>query len=325
MILYKAPYRVSLFGGGSDYPSYLNKNDIGMCIGFAIDKYSYISVRELPPFFPYKTRLSYSEIETVTDNSQIKHNGIKNAIDALNIMDYPLEINHTSDLPTKTGLGTSSAFLVALSAALYDLKNNQRPLSSFLGEIASSIEQRYANVGMQDHYFSAFGNLGELAFHSDKKVSYATYSNDVKNMIEEYGILLYTGINRDASKVVGEYIDKLPTDPNQEKIFDIATQVSLAISRNKIDLQKMGQFLNETWESKKLINTNISNTKIDNIYYNVIDLGAYGGKLCGAGSGGCLFFLAPKEKHDQIKAYCIVNGCFDIPFKVSLDGCKRIL
>lgn len=325
MIMYKAPFRVSLFGGGTDYRSYLEKNDIGMCLGFAIDKYSYVSVRSLQPFFNHKIKAIYSEIEQVNSASELKHQGIKYALQRFGLSQDRLEIHHSSDLPTKTGLGTSSAFLVALSAALHELKFGNIPSKTFVGTIASAIEQQYAHVGMQDHYFSAYGEMGELCFHSTTKIEYVKYHQDVRSLFEDNGLLFFTGIERNASDVVSNYIDKLAGDENQSKIFDIASQVSLAIYRNKLTLQKAGEYLHETWECKKKIDPSISNTKIDNVYYNVLDIGAYGGKLLGAGSGGCLFFLADPNHHLSIIDYCKRQGCIHIPYRISNIGVTKVL
>ena len=325
MIMYKSPYRISLFGGGTDYTTFLEKHGIGMCIGFAIDKYSYVSARKLPQFFTYKTRLAYSQIELVNDNRNINHNGIRMAIEAFNMMDYPLEISHTSDLPTKTGLGTSSAFLVALSAALYDLKNDDKPLPTFLGAIASSIEQEYSVVGMQDHYFSAYGGCGELCFHADHKITYDRYNQDICDMLEANGLLFFTGIDRNASDVVGNYINKLADSKYQSRIFDVASKVSLAIARNKLTLARTGQYLRESWELKKSIDDSISNAKIDHLCDSCVDIGAYGVKLCGAGLGGTIYVLSETKFHDKIIDFCINNGCVHIPYKISEFGTTRVL
>lgn len=325
MIMYKSPFRVSLFGGGTDYRTYLETNDIGMCIGFAIDKYSYVSVRELPPFFKHKIRAIYSEIEQANNVDELKHNGIKNALIKFGLSDNSLEIHHSSDLPTKTGLGTSSAFLVALSAALYDLKFNDAPTKTFLGAVASAIEQSYSNVGMQDHYFSSYGEMGELCFHGLQKIEYVKYHQDVRSLFENNGLLFFTGIERNASDVVGNYINKIPNDENQSQIFDIASQVSLAIYRNKLTLAKAGQYLHDSWECKKKIDPSISNDKINYICDGCLKLGAIGVKLCGAGLGGTIYLLSEPKFHNKIIEFCINEGCIHIPFNISESGATKIL
>ena len=327
MIMYKAPYRVSLFGGGTDYKEYLEKNDIGMCIGFAIDKYSYISLRELPKFFPHNIKAVYSKIEQVIHGDKLEHNGIKHALQRFGLSGGNLEIHHMSDLPASVGLGTSSAFLVALCAALDEIKHgfDDRIMRTYLAAIASSAEQAYSNVGMQDHYFSSLGDCGELCFKGLEQIHYLKYPENIKSLFEKNGLLFFTGIERNASDTVGKYIHKLSDSNFQSSIFDIASQVSIAIARNKLTLSKAGQYLHETWELKKLIDESISNTKIDNIYYNVLDIGAYGGKLCGAGAGGCLFFLADPDNHLSIIDYCQRQGCIHIPFKISDTGVEKIL
>lgn len=331
MILVKSPYRISLFGGGSDYPSFINKNGMGMCIGFAIDKYSYVSVRDLPPFFDYKTRLSYSQIETHKDNRHIGHRGIRETLWKMDMIDRPLEITHTSDLPTKTGLGTSSAFLVALSHGLYCLKHpDDKPFPTTIASLSSLIEQSYSNVGFQDHFFSALGGCGELCFHGDEKlglhkINYIKYKQDILDIFSE-GLLFFTGMERVSSDIVGEYIKDLPNNDAQKDIFDIATDISSSIARKKITFKKLGFALDETWYSKKCISSNISNDRIDNIYSKVMHgNGAVGGKLLGGGGGGCLFFLARKRYHQKIVEICHTEGCIHIPYKISQTGCERII
>lgn len=330
MILVKSPYRVSLFGGGTDYIDFILENGLGLCVGFAIDKYSYISVRKLPEFFNYKTRLSYSQIELVNNNKDITHTGIRYTLEYMKLMDHGLEITHTSDLPAKTGLGTSSAFLVALVRALYIYKNfNIGPIIT--ATIASNIEQIYSYVGLQDHLFSAIGGCGELSFSSlhdksgIKKVCYSQYNQYYYDLFEQNGLLFFTGEQRCASDILSKYISDIPKSEYQKEILEKACEVSVDMINMKADLCYLGEALDWVWRLKKKISKNISNDRIDEIYKQAIESGAIGGKLLGAGGGGCLFFLANKEDHNKIIETCKGLGCIHIPYKISEEGCKRII
>ena len=331
MILVKAPYRISLFGGGTDYTNFILKNGIGLCIGFAIDKYSYVSVRELPPFFKHKTRVAYSKIELVNYNSDIEHDGIRNALTYMRLLDANIEISHNSDLPSKTGLGTSSAFLVALVKALYDFKGFSNIRWITLGVTASNIEQLYSCVGLQDHLFSSLGGCGEINFTSlddrtgIRKINYIKYNQKYYDLFEQNGLLFFTGDQRCASDIVSTYINNIPNNNAQKEILEKACEVSVDIISMQADVYKLGEALNDVWYLKKKVSKNISNARIDTIYDAAINAGALGGKLLGAGGGGCLFFLAEPKNHQNIIAACLNMGCIHIPYKISENGCERII
>lgn len=331
MILVKSPYRVSLFGGGTDYTDFIIENGMGLCIGFAIDKYSYVGVRELPRFFNYKTRIAYSEIECVNNNIDIKHDGIRHALQYMNLLDRNLEITHTSDLPAKTGLGTSSAFLVALTKALYEYKNFENIGPVMLGVTASNIEKSYSYVGIQDHLFSAFGSCGELSLSATedktdiKKITYYKYAYSFYDLLERNGLLFYTGVDRISSNIVKTYIDTIGINKNQQKILEIAKYISKMNRDNKLNLEIIGGKLHETWMCKKGVSNNISCDHVDSIYNGFLANGAIGGKLCGGGGNGCIFILADPSYHDRLIRFALGCNCIHIPFKIDLHGVQRIL
>lgn len=331
MILVKSPYRVSLFGGGTDYTNFILENKIGLCVGFTIDKYSYVSVRDLPKFFSYKTRLSYSKIELVADNKEIEHDSIRHALEYMNLMDCGLEITHTSDLPAKTGLGTSSAFLVALTKALYYYKGFGNMGQVITAATASNIEQLYSCVGLQDHLFSSIGGLGELSFTAledgsgVKKVAYSKYNQKYYDLFEQNGLLFFTGDQRCASDVVSTYINNIPNNNAQKKILEMACEISLKMFHMKADIYDLGESLDSIWNLKKQVSPNISNNRLNTIYKEIITNGAIGGKLLGAGGGGCFFFLAEPINHAKLIEVAQNIGCIHIPYKISDEGCKRII
>jgi D-glycero-alpha-D-manno-heptose-7-phosphate kinase len=330
MIMVRSPYRVSLFGGGTDYTDYILENGWGLCVGFAIDKYSYITVRELPPFFKHKTRLAYSEIECVEDNKHIEHNGIRSALQYMNCMDKPLEIIHNSDLPTKTGLGTSSAFLVALAKALYYVKGFGDMPALLTAVTASNIEQSYSLVGLQDHLFSSLGGLGQLEFTSRNykdinKITFYKYNQKYYELFEENGLLFFTGEQRIATDVLSTYIETIPKNEYQQNILSVASEISYFISTLQADVSRIGEALDRVWYLKKKLSPNITTPKIDSLYDEAMKAGAIGGKLLGAGGGGTMFFIAEKKNHIKIIDKCVSMGCVHIPYKIDNEGCKRIL
>lgn len=331
MILVKSPYRVSLFGGGTDYTDFIIENGMGLCIGFAIDKYSYVAVRDLPKFFKYKTRLAYSEIELVENNKDIKHDAIRHTLNYMNLADRGLEIMHTSDLPAKTGLGTSSAFLVALTKALYEYKgfSNIGPILN--GVTASNVEQIYSCVGLQDHLFSACGGCGELSFtrlqnkEGIRRIDYRKFNQKYYDLFEQNGLLFFTGDQRCASDVVSTYINDIPKNDSQQEILEKACEISSKMVNMQADLCYLGEALDLCWYLKKKISKNISNIKLDVMYEKMMANGAIGGKLLGAGGGGCFFFLAEPDNHKQLIDAAEDMNCIHIPFKISDEGCSRII
>lgn len=337
MIIYRVPHRVSAFGGGSDYRQFIRENGYGHCIGFAIDKYSYVSVKRLPKFHDYFTRVTYSEVEVVNNNRDIKHNTIRTAIGHMGMMDVPLEINYVSDLPGGVGLGSSSSLIVALVAALYYLRTGKDIQMKNLIREAFQIEFVCTgrNVGYQDICFSALGNLQEISFlYQPRPIAYAsssrsyqveyhTFSGQVVKLFEEYGLLFYVG-NHNSAEVVSKYVGKLAASAEQKVIRYLAEQASKTI-RSRCKPEDLGWLLSQSWEMKRKISPNISSDRVDNLLTLCLENGAYGGKLCGGGGSGSIFILAPPDTHAEIARVMVGEACVRIPYKVSLGGCERIL
>lgn len=297
------------------------KEHQGLVIGTTIDKYSYITCRYNPDIFSYKTKLMYSEIEELKYNKDIQHKVIKAVVEQLEIH-YGFEIAHLADLPSKSGLGSSSTFLVGLILALSNLsKKYLNP--KILYTVAVEIEQEILkeNVGLQDTAWASFGGFNSIEFNSDiyhPIITPISNTDFIKNL-ELSLLFFYTGIQRSAHEIAKVYTEKEKTD-QQLAIYDMALEgKQQAISGN---LSKFAKLVNESWLQKRAISPNISNELIDGAYDTAMDAGALGFKLCGAGAGGCIAIIANPSKHNLIRSR--LNGLKEIKVKFPSEGAKII-
>lgn len=307
MIISRTPVRISFFGGGTDYPDYYLKNG-GIVLGTTINKYTYVSVNTLSPFFDHKIRIGYSKTELVKKIDEIDHPSIRECLKFHQIEDN-LDIHIFSDLPAKTGLGSSSSFTVGFLNALYALKGKKIPKQK-LAEEACFIEQQriQENVGSQDQFHAAFGGMNIIQFsQSGIKTRPVIITKEKLQSLQDHLMIFYTGITRFASQVVKEQIEKTKKQSNDlylKKMYDMPFQAEDIISTYNSDImiEKLGTLLDQSWQLKKKLSSQISNDFIDSLYEKAKKEGAFGGKLCGAGSGGFLALFASKEKQAKIKA-----------------------
>lgn len=306
-IISRTPVRISFFGGGTDYPAYYARRP-GAVLGTTIDKYTYISINTLSDFFDHKLRISYSKIELVTSLEEIQHPSVRGCLRHKGI--FPaIDIHVSADLPAKTGLGSSSSFTVGFLNALYALegkKASKQQLAKEACHIEQSVIQE--NVGSQDQYHAAFGGMNIMEFSSEEtKVRPLIISPEKKTAFENHLLVFYTGITRFASDVVKEQIDKTKSLDNDsylhrmyEMVFEAEEIVSSASVKECMPL--LGKLLDEGWNLKKRLSSKITNFYIDELYQKALEGGAYGGKLCGAGSGGFLALFVPPENHSAIRS-----------------------
>jgi D-glycero-alpha-D-manno-heptose-7-phosphate kinase len=323
MIISRAPYRISLFGGGTDYPQWYKKNG-GAVLSTSINKYSYVTCRNLPHFFEYKYRIRYYRREEVNNIQEIKHPVIREALQMLKI-EGGLDIVHHGDLPAQSGIGSSSSFTVGLIHALYGMRNNM-PTKKILADAAIKIEQEILSeaVGSQDQVAAAFGGLNLVKFGGadNYNVQPIILSSERKSQLEDSLVLIYTGIARTASELAKEQISSI--DVNNRKLELAMESVNMAIDilQSNEDINQIGCLLDEQWEIKKTLTHNITNIQIDTLYEQGIKAGALGGKLLGAGGGGFMLFFVPKYKRekliDSLKYYLYV------PFKFENLGSQII-
>ncbi len=322
MIITKTPYRISFFGGGSDYPEWYIKNN-GAVLSTTIDKHIYISCRYLPNFFKHKYRVVWSKIENVNNINQIKHQAVKHLLQHLKIKDG-LEIHYDGDLPARSGMGSSSSFSVGLINALYALKN-KKMLKIDLAKKTIHFEQKVMNetVGSQDQIASSFGGFNKIIFNKNKKIKIQKIvRNKNVRLLENNLILIYTKINRTAHKIASKYVNQLTSTKKDyiKKILEHVNEGENILNNGKID--DFGKLLDSSWYLKKKLSKSISNNKIDDLYDNAMKCGATGGKLLGAGGGGfLLIYMKNKYRNNFFKKNPkIIN----VPFRFSDNGSQVI-
>lgn len=302
MIISRTPFRVSLFGGGTDYPSWYHEHG-GAVLGTAIDKYCYISVRYLPPFFEHRHRFVYSQIEAVNTLDEVKHPAIRGILKDFGI-EKGIEIHHDGDLPARSGLGSSSSFTVGLINSLRALEGKMSS-AKFLGEDAIRIEQQVLkeNVGSQDQVWAAYGGTNVIRFQPDGTFSVAPLIMSTKRRValESHMTLYFTGLARIASDVASKKIANLHDRSKQlttmRAMVDEAQEVLIS---DKHDIRDIGRMLHEGWQLKRQLADNVSTSDIDRLYERAIKAGALGGKLLGAGGGGFLLIFAEPDKQDKV-------------------------
>lgn len=306
-IISRTPVRISFFGGGTDYPAYYARRP-GAILGTTIDQYTYISVNSLSDFFEHKLRISYSKIELIKTIEEIQHPSVLGCLRHKNV--FPsIDIHISADLPAKTGLGSSSSFTVGFLNALYALEG-KKVSKLTLAKEACHVEQNVIgeSVGSQDQYHAAFGGMNIMEFSgSEIKVRPLVISATKKAHFQNHLMVFYTGITRFANDIVKEQIEKTKNLDNDlylhrmyEMVFEAEEIVSDAPENEMMAL--LGKLLNEGWDLKKRLSTKITNSYIDQLYQRAIEMGAYGGKLCGAGSGGFLAFFVPPERQEKIRS-----------------------
>jgi D-glycero-alpha-D-manno-heptose-7-phosphate kinase len=323
MIISKTPYRISFFGGGSDYPEWYNKFE-GEVISSTINKYLYISCRELPNFFDHKYRVVYSKVEEVKSIQDIQHKVVKFALIEQKIKDN-LEIHYDGDLPSRSGMGSSSSFVVGLLNALNEY-NKKKLSKKLLANQSIHFEQNVLRecVGSQDQIASSFGGFNSIIFNKKNtfKVNKIKNAEQFKKKLINNLALLYTGKQRTAQEIAKKFIINI-TSSKKKEIHSILECVSLAKDLiKKMQLNEFGLLLEESWRMKKKLHKDISNNELDYIYDLGKKNGALGGKILGAGGGGFFLFYVPFEKRSFFLKK--MNFLTNIPFEFEDRGSQII-
>ena len=315
MIISRTPFRISFFGGGTDFPEWYIKNN-GKVISTAINKYCYISARILPPFFNYKYRLRYFKDEHVSKISEIKHASIRETI-RYKKFKHNLEIVHNADLPAQSGLGASSSFTVGLLNSLAGL-NNELVSKKSLAMQAIDIEQKRIKefVGSQDQMSAAFGGFNVINFNSNSIEVKPVNSKKNIEQLEKSIFLIFTGFQRSAQKIEKKKINKINFNEKiYAEILNITQVAEEKIYNSKNIVSDFSELMNKYWWYKKKLSTDVTNHKINKIYNLGIKNGAYAGKITGAGGGGFMMFLIDKKKKiffkEIFKNYIVVPISFD--------------
>lgn len=325
MIISKTPVRVSFFGGGTDYPDYFN--EFGGCVlSTSIDKYIYVTVNKIEGLLDHKYRIAYSKLELCHTLEEIEHPVVRAVIQFLNI-DHGLEVNIVSDLPARTGIGSSSSFTVGLLHSCYALLGKMVSKDRLARE-AIYIEQvvLQERVGVQDQLAAAYGGLNHMVFTADKLlVNPLVVSRERKEALQDNLLMFYTGINRFASEILKEQIQKTQEKKIHTELTDIYNMVEegLAIlSDTGRSLDDFGKLMHKAWMAKRSLSTAISNNHLDDIYERAISAGAIGGKLLGAGGGGFFVFYVPAEARDKVRA--ALADIKEIAFGFESEGTRII-
>lgn len=299
MIICRTPFRVSLFGGGTDHPAwYLDHG--GSVLGTTINKYCYLAVRTLPPFFEYQHRVVYSRIELVNKISEIVHPSVRACLGEMDVT-QGLEIHHDGDLPARSGLGSSSSFTVGLLNALYALRG-EMVSSKQLAKEAIRIEQEVIEeaVGSQDQVWAAYGGINRINFSHDGSfdVQPVVITPERRSALNDHMMLFFTGFARTASVVEAEKIANLSKHKTQLRALGAMVDEGMQILQSPNgDVSEIGELLNEGWRLKKEMSDKVTTGAIDEIYDAAMEAGALGGKLLGAGGGGfLLMFVAPENQ-----------------------------
>lgn len=323
MIISRTPFRISFFGGGTDYPVWFREHG-GAVLATTIDKYCYISCRYLPPFFDHKTRIAYSKIERAKTNADIEHPAVKGVLQYLN-MTEGLEIHHDGDLPARTGLGSSSSFTVGLLHALYALQHRM-PTKLELANEAIHVEQHILQeaVGSQDQTLAAYGGLCRLTFAPTGEIGYQPLIMKPERLkqLQEHFLLYFTGFTRTASEIAQEQISQ--TKRRRVELFAMLQMVQEGVSilAGDHDLADFGELLHEAWMVKRQLTNKITTPLIDQIYEAARNAGALGGKLLGAGGGGFMLIFAKPELHHKINA--ALPGLLQVPFQFEGSGSQIV-
>lgn len=323
MVISRTPFRISFFGGGTDYPAWYRKNG-GKVLATTINKYSYISARFLPPFFGFKYRISWSKIENCKSIDQIIHPSVREGVRFMKIR-QGLEIHHDGDLPARSGLGSSSAFTVGLLNALYALKGkmiNKKQLAKESIYLEQNVLKE--TVGSQDQVLAAFGGFNLITFHKDKQISVkpVTISSKRVEELQNHLMLYYTGIERIASDVAKTFVPNIEQKEKQLFAMNKMVDVALDILNSRKDIGEFGKLLHESWSLKRSLSTSISNSSIDKIYLNALSAGATGGKIIGAGGGGFLLLFVPPSRQKKVRKK--FSKLIHVPFKFEHEGSQII-
>jgi len=323
VIISRTPFRISFFGGGTDYPKWYRENG-GEVLATTIDKYCYITCRYLPPFFEHRYRMVYSQIENCQNIQEIKHPAIREVLQYLKI-DRGLEIHHDGDLPARSGMGSSSSFAVGLLNAIHGLQGSITTKRQ-LAEEGIFVEQELLKetVGSQDQILAAHGGLNHVLFprEGDVSVRPVTLPTERSQELNDHLMLFYTAIQRTSSDVANTYVEDLDTKGAQLRAMTDMVDEGLSILNHGRDLMAFGELLDEAWKAKTQMGSSITNPHIDEIYAVAKNCGAIGGKLLGAGGGGFMLLFAPPSKHNQIQKK--LSNLIHVPFKFDTSGSQII-
>lgn len=324
MVITRTPYRISFFGGGTDYPAWYLRHG-GSALACAINKYCYLTVRYLPPFFQHRYRLVYSVTELCSQISEIKHGGVRAVLEE-HLFDRGVEIHHDGDLPARSGVGSSSSFTVGLLNAVNALKGRLLTRMEVATE-AIRIEQEVLmeTVGVQDQIMASFGGLQHLRFDRSGNLAATPVFPPPERMrhFEGHLMLVFTGQSRNSSEIAKQYVPALLQKEQILGQYNAMVEEGIQILHSEArSMKEFGSLLHEGWQLKRSLSPVVSNPAVDLAYEVAMRNGALGGKLLGAGGGGFLMLFAPPECHSRIREG--LGGLIEVPVAIEHSGSQVI-
>ena len=320
MLITRTPFRISFFGGGTDYYDYFSEYG-GCVLSTTIDKYCYTTIRNLPPFFEYKNQFTYSKIERFDNPEELQHPLVRAALKYIST--DRIQIAYDADLPACSGIGSSSAFSVGLLQGLHALRG-EFPDKLSIAKEAIYLEREMCGEagGVQDQIAAAVGGFNRLSFDSDGfKVCPVQISDVTKRRLEDNLLLIFTGFTRFSGEIAAAQQRNIRSTISQlNEMKSLVYDAVRLLSEGR--LTDFGRMLDHTWKLKKNLSSSISNSEIDDIYERAKENGALGGKLLGAGGGGFMLLYVPEEQQTRFKKS--VEGLKYIPFKFENTGTKII-
>ena len=323
MIITRTPFRISFFGGGTDYPAWYRKEG-GAVLSTTIDKYCYLTCRYLPPFFSeVKHRIVWRHVETVSNIGDILHPAVREGLQYLGFDDSKgLEIHYQGDMPARSGMGSSSAFAVGLIKGLMALRG-ETVSKHELALRAIDLEQNVLkeDVGSQDQVAAAYGGLNVIRFAQNGDIHVEPLALPPSRLEELQASLMlyYTGTSRTASAVAADVVANIPGKQDLLRKMHALVDRAVGILRGKSDLDEFGRLLDETWHLKRQQSARVTNPVVDGIYQKAMDNGALGGKLLGAGTSGFMVFYVKPANQVQMKK--ALSNHLHVPFKFETEGC----
>lgn len=300
MLITRAPFRISFFGGGTDYYDYFSKYG-GCVLSTTIDKYCYVTMRHLPSFFEYQNQFTYSKIERFNSVNDIEHPLVRAALKHIPV--EKIQIAYDADLPACSGIGSSSAFAVALLKGLYALEG-KNPDKMTLAKEAIYLEREYLKEagGVQDQLAAAFGGFNIISFdEKGYRVEAAPVSEKVKEKLNRNLLLAFTGFTHYSGKIAVDQQKNISSSISQLHEMKALVNESTSLLK-KGDTDEFGRLLDHTWNLKRSLSKSITNDTIDAFYEQAKKHGALGGKLIGAGGGGFMLLYVPEEKQEYLKS-----------------------
>lgn len=325
MIISRTPFRISFFGGGTDYPAWFRDHG-GAVLATTIDKYCYISVRPLPPFFEHRFRLVYSVVESVKEISTIQHPAAR-AVLQWHGVERGLEIHHDGDLPARSGLGSSSTFTVGLINALKAL-DGRLISKEELARDAIYIEQCLLRepVGSQDQISAAYGGFNRVDFHENGTfdITPLVLPRARLEELQSHLMLFFTGVSRYSADIAKTKIDNLRNRESELRAMRAMVDEAIEILRDpEQSLDAFGRLLDDSWQLKRTLSDKVSTHQIDEIYAAARRAGAIGGKVLGAGGGGFVVFFVPPDLHQAVKQ--ALDGLIQVPVHFETSGSRIVL